>query len=288
MVIPYKYVDFEPWYDGVYRDEKKEVKAARSFELVHENKSDKAVLIIHGYSGYPGENVRPARDLYSEGFDVFVPRLPGHGTSGKDFLKSKASDWIKVVENATRDLLSRYKSLDLIGHSMGAGLVVIAAKKFPEVHKVVLAAPAMTDTPWHLPTPPFIVNFVSLFLRKWPLKWASDPEYVMYYEDAPADDLYLGEEYWRWLYPKMIKNLYKVMMQGGKDVQDLEMPLLTIACGRDQVTGGTRISDFIIRDKKKGYKEEYLVKNATHYLFYDKDKEAEEEAIRKIVDFLKD
>lgn len=285
-MIPYRYTDFAPWYEGAYKDQKKEVKAARSFEIVHEPKSDRAVLIIHGYTGYPGENVRPARDLYQAGFDVFVPRLPGHGTCAKDFRKSRYTDWIKVIDNATVDLLSRYKELYLVGHSMGAGIATIVGKMHSEVKRIVLAAPAMSDTPWHLPSPPFVVKFVSLFLKKWPIKWHSDPEYVMYYEDAPADDEYLGSEYWKWIYPPMIVNLYKVMLQGGKDIMDLEMPVLTISGGKDQITGGTRISDFIMRDKKKGIMRHTHIENATHYLFYDKDKDAEEEAVRAVVDFL--
>lgn len=58
------------WYEGVYRDKARVVSAARPFMICNNNSF--AVLLIHGYAGYPGELVRPAIDIAECGFDVIV------------------------------------------------------------------------------------------------------------------------------------------------------------------------------------------------------------------------
>lgn len=99
----------ENWYRDVYRDKKEVRTGARSFSMIHEKKAEECWLFIHGYRGYPGEMVRPAVDLYELGYDVYVPRLPGHGTCGDDFIAAHRNDWQGLSENALNDLKGNYK-----------------------------------------------------------------------------------------------------------------------------------------------------------------------------------
>ncbi len=284
MVFNY-FVD-SSWYDGVYQDKKAPVKAGRSFSLIHEEeKSNKAVLCIHGYTGYPGEMVRPARDLYQRGFDVYVPRLPGHGTSGKDFEKTSGKDWVGICLNAARDLVTRYESVYVVGHSMGGAIACVVASEVPGIKKLVLAAPAVALYPKQLPVRPGLIGFVSIFLHKIRHKWSSDPEYVMYYENAPADDLYLGSEYWSWLYPRQLYHLFKLMLYAGNNsLVNIKCPTLVISASKDQVVG-TATSDLAM-ERLECMKRRVDLSEATHYLFYDKDKSEEDEAVKAVVDFL--
>ena len=84
--LPYVFSVPTDWSRDFYCDKGPVIPAARPFTLLHEPRAEKAVLLVHGFTGYPGELVRPAEDLYEKGFDCFVPRLPGHGTTGKDFI----------------------------------------------------------------------------------------------------------------------------------------------------------------------------------------------------------
>lgn len=99
----------EKWYQNVYSDKKECRSSARSFSLTHDKRTNECWLLIHGYRGYPGELVRPAEDLFNIGFDVFVPRLPGNGTSSDDFIKTKGKDWITLAQNALDDLSKQYE-----------------------------------------------------------------------------------------------------------------------------------------------------------------------------------
>jgi carboxylesterase len=87
----------------------------------HEKPVSQAVLCIHGFGGYPGELALPARYLYEAGFDVPVPRLPGHGTSQKDFDRTDRFDWVGAACDGLADALKRYEHVHLLGHSMGGG-----------------------------------------------------------------------------------------------------------------------------------------------------------------------
>ena len=265
------------WYDGAYKDEAPAVMAARSFRITAGH--SRAVLLIHGYGGYPGELVRPARDLEEAGFDVFVPRLPGMGTSGKDFLQSTSADWEKVVYNALADLNTVYRTVSIVAHSMGTLLALLAAEQY-KVDRIVLAAPAFSIPSlrkWQVKT-------ASLFRKDIPVKWQSNPSYRMYYENAPADDETLGREYWSHLYPTRLVDLENLRRRVMK-IRSLDAGVLVIACMDDRVTDPTGCESFIA--DHPGIRTSLVrIDGATHYVYYDIDKSAEEQAVQATVDFL--
>lgn len=286
-MIDFDYNVDTSWYEGVYQDKKAPVKAGRPFSLIHRDfKSDKAVLCIHGYTGYPGELVRPARELYQLGYDVYVPRLPGHGTSGSDFYNTVAKDWVEVALNAARDLEKRYDTLCVVGHSMGGAVATVVAAEVPSVKKLVLAAPAIALRANQLPARPGLIHFVSFFMHRIKHKWSPNPDYVMYYEDAPSSDLYLGAEYWSWLYPKQLYHLFRLMLfAGGDEILKIKCPTLVICSEKDQVLGTATCE--LAMDRLKSEKKLVTLENGTHYLYYDIDKCSEEKAVQATVDFLR-
>lgn len=283
MVIPFRYSVPMEWYSGVYQDIASPCSAARPFSLIHEEGTEKAVLLIHGYAGYPGELVRPARDLYEKGFDVFVPRLPGCGTSGKDFIRSRRSDWRDMVINASEDLTRRYASVSVLGHSMGASLAVEAAAA-AGIRRVVLAAPAIAYDGMKPPKPLWQMKLFSFFRKRIPTPWHHQSEYVMYYENAPADDDYLGGEYWSWVYIRQIYELYSLMDEAAVTLSSLDADILSISCGRDQIMGDKPALS--IGKAGKGERVHLHIPECTHYLFYDPDKAGEEKAVQAVIDFL--
>ena len=268
------------WYDGLYQDKGSVVAAARSFKLVHEEKSEKAVLLLHGYAGYPGELVRPANDLYAAGFDVYVPRLPGMGTTGKDFVNSSSHDWLTVCSNALKELLLSYDSVDIVAHSMGTLIAIILASSF-SVNHLVLASPAF-KMPALKPT---LIKFLSLFKKDISIAWQSDPRYHLHYEGAPADDAVLGKEYWSHIYPSALKELIKLQKSALKLFPHLTCDTLLIAATNDQITDPFMVEKIAL-EKKKGITKCIYIKDATHYLFYDISPKVEDEAVKAVLEFL--
>ncbi len=268
------------WYTGCYKDKKAPCKAGRPFSINHEIRPDKCVLVLHGYTGYPGEMVRPARDLHEAGFDVYVPRLPGHGTSGDDFSRSTEKDWLLLAENALKDLRTKYKTVYMAGHSMGGAITVITAAKHG-VERIALMAPAVSPKQKTAK-----LKIASIFSKRKPIPWQNDPEYVMYYEDAPADDMYLGKEYWSYIYYRQLLALTRLMNEAMEKASSLNSETLVVTAGKDALIQKAWTDEFISK-LRAGSRKAIEVAGCTHFLAYDKDKKAEDEAIQAVVDWLK-
>ena len=265
------------WYEGVYKDKASTINAARSFTI--ENSNNRAVLLLHGYAGYPGELIRPAIDLSDHGFDVFCPRLPGMGTSGKDFLSVTKDDWLKTIDNVISYLKSRYRSISIVAHSMGTLIALIIASKF-DIEKVVLAAPAFNMPQLKRRQ----LKLLSLFKKDIIIPWQTDSRYKLYYENAPCDDLILGKEYWSHLYPKRLLDLDDLKIKALK-LNNIKSKLLILKCQKDTVTDPNGCDEYL--NSHKGINACVIeIENATHFVYYDIDKEAENRAVNATLDFL--
>lgn len=98
----------------------------------------KAIFIIHGFTGNLYDNEYLMNYLeYERDFDVYAKTLPGHD---KDrFSKAKYTDWLRFVDNEIDYLVSiGYKTIYLVGHSMGGVLASYVASRHKEVKKLVL------------------------------------------------------------------------------------------------------------------------------------------------------
>lgn len=260
------------WYDNCYKDRGKIISAARSFSSV--SGKDRAVLLVHGYQGYPGELVRPSRDL-APNFDVYVPRLPGMGTTGDDFSACSYKDWLLLIDNALSDLCSRYKEVFLLGHSMGA-LISLALVNRHDVKKLVLACPAFE--------PIGITKNDMLKLnekvKRIEIEWKADPRYRMYYENAPKDDEIFAAHYWRYLNTDRILDLYTLSEIAQVEALKLKSETLILTAEKDGV---------VSNKVDKYFNDKAIIRNltfATHFLFYDIDKVSEHYAVDEVLSFL--
>lgn len=102
----------------------------------------KAILMIHGFVGgsYDFGNFHNELQLYRK-FDVFTFTLPAHDKIIVNDVKYK--EWIDESKRQIEFLINNgYKEIYLIGHSMGGVIAAYLASHYPQVKKLVLAAPA--------------------------------------------------------------------------------------------------------------------------------------------------
>ena len=259
------------WYYGLYKDKAEARSSGRSFTL--SNNFYRAVLFVHGYAGYPGEMVSIASFLYSAGFDCYVPRLPGMGTSGEDFVRSGLADWLGLVDNAIADLKLNYQNVYAVGHSMGCSLLALADRD-NMLDKAVMIAPAVK---MKHPLKKTLLKELKKEGRVLDIPWQSDPSYHLHYEGAPSDDEYYGGQYWSHLYPSQMLDLYNAM--------DKAAPLfkkdsyLALYGKKDELCSYGPKS----LEKFSNY---YGIEEGTHYLPYDRSEAAERMVLSKTLSFL--
>lgn len=115
-------------------------KGAEAYRL--DGSNGKAVLLIHGYTGTPGE-LRPLGDyLNALGYTVLGVRLPGHGTCVEELTQTTAEDWYSEAARGCLDLLGCYSNnVYVAGLSMGGLLAIRIAASFPVRAAAIMSAP---------------------------------------------------------------------------------------------------------------------------------------------------
>lgn len=110
--------------------------------LSHVAGSTTGAVVIHGFTGSPSSMREVAGALAAAGFDVELPRLPGHGTRVDDMLATGWPDWYGEAERAIGRAGDRCERLVLVGQSMGATIALAAAFGRPQVAGLVCINPA--------------------------------------------------------------------------------------------------------------------------------------------------
>jgi esterase/lipase len=98
----------------------------RSFEMSVPNPRGVAVL-LHGLTDSPYSMLATAQTLAGAGYNVVVPRMPGHGFAVSGLLHVRSEDWSAAVRIAVRHAMSlpgSKQDLLLAGYSNGGLLAV--------------------------------------------------------------------------------------------------------------------------------------------------------------------
>jgi carboxylesterase len=93
----------------------------------------KAVLLIHGMTGAPGEMKFLAKRLHRRGLSVYAPLLAGHGVDEANLLNSTWEDWLASVREGFQDLKSDHDEIFVAGICVGGALGLALAAEDPSV-----------------------------------------------------------------------------------------------------------------------------------------------------------
>lgn len=185
-----------------------------------EGSRSEAVLLLHGWTGYPGQNYYLADRLNREGFAVSLPRLPGHGTDGNDFRSRSAGEWIGKAVDSYLELSAAYPAVFVAGVSMGALLALILASRF-EPAGIVLAAPAMEMKDRRV----YLAPLLKRLVKDIPVQ---DDE-----QSDDPDEEYIRREYWSWRRLDTIAELLRVRSQARRGLARVTCPVCILEADRD-------------------------------------------------------
>ena len=108
-----------------------------------------ALLLLHGFSSSPAvyRELIPSLTMYDA---IVCPVLPGHADNLASFSSVKAREWLTAAEASCAHLLRDYKTVDVMGLSLGGLLACHLSNRFALNH-LYLLAPSLS---LHLKTTP--------------------------------------------------------------------------------------------------------------------------------------
>ncbi len=127
----------------------------RSYEMSASSPRGVAVL-IHGLTDSPYSMRSTARTLANAGYNVVVPRMPGHGFAVGGLLQARWEDWAAAVRIAIRHAIKLEggdQQLLLVGYSNGGLMAVHYALRCEDIadlpcpDRLVMMSPAIAITP---------------------------------------------------------------------------------------------------------------------------------------------
>ena len=269
----------EPFY---HMESFKPVLCATPWKMVHEEKSQTAVLLIHGYQGYPGEMSYLGLKLYKANFDVFCPRTPGHGVNQEDFLKTTKDDWLAVSRSTAGYLKKEYSSVLVVGHSMGGLIATIIADEF-QIEKLTLISPAFKIHGFSKAK----VKLLGLFKKQIDAPWQEDPSFWGICERDEGDDRHLGKEYWSKYVPKQLLELLTILEKATATLSKLKSKTLCVLGGSDDVVNSEKVEE-ILRSKVTSDLEIITIEGVNHHCQYFKEKDKRDFCNDSIVKFFTD
>lgn len=185
--------------------------------------SDHGVMLIHGGGGGTAADMREISQYIHEktGFSIFVPLLPGYGTSKEDLLEIQAEDWLNSVKNWFIEFKNENKKVFLVGHSMGGVLALTLAGEFSTDVSGIISVSAPIKLKGFLIK---LVPFFKLFVKYWKQndleKWAK-----------ATNGVWAGYEY---IPLSVVGKFQKLIKQNKQQLHRITAPILIIQGRHDE------------------------------------------------------
>ncbi|WP_304165555.1 carboxylesterase [Phenylobacterium aquaticum] len=139
----------------------------RDFSFRLDAKSGKAVLLVHGLTGAPGEMKFLARRLYKRGLSVAAPLLAGHGLDEAHLLRTDWRAWRDSLRKTLEDLQADHDEVYVAGICVGGGLGLALAAEEPRikaaaVYSMTYRYDGWNMQRWYSPVAPLVEPFAGL------------------------------------------------------------------------------------------------------------------------------
>lgn len=211
------------------------------------------MLLIHGFTGNPGDCRRLGSYLHSQGYSVQAIRLPGHGTTPEEMRETRWEDWWKHTVDSYDQLADAAPGRIIVpvGYSMGGLLALKLSLVRPIAGVVTLAAP--------------------IFLRDRRIRFAGLVKHIKpYIHKQPAMSDYLVVE--RGAYAKTplacVESLYKQLRIVRRQLSEVKVPLF-IGQGTADLTVRPKSAEYIHKRASSPWKILKYYPDVSHAIMAD-------------------
>ena len=224
--------------------------------------TEECIMLFHGFGGSP-HDLKPLTDvLDSLQKDYYAVTLEGHGTHPRDLKDVKHTTWINDCFNIYDSLSTEYKSIVLIGFSMGGAISqIISAER--DVSKLVLLSPyyRIRQKWYYLGKPEKWAKRLNLLLpyvKKMKIGQINDPKGLNSYNAYEKLPL------------KAVGELVKVGNMALASGYNVKCPILWMHSNRD-IVSDFRFSRDTFNKYESNNKKFIEYTNSNHILLYDYD-----------------
>lgn len=127
-------------------------------------------LLIHGFSGTPGEMRDLGETLAQQGYTVLGVQLAGHTGQPEALRATRWQDWLASARAGLDDLRAHCSSIIVIGLSLGGALSILLAHQVAFDRLVLLATPLWLQGDWRIHVLPIARHFIAWY---YPLEQAN-------------------------------------------------------------------------------------------------------------------
>ncbi|WP_436535296.1 alpha/beta hydrolase [Actinoplanes sp. HUAS TT8] len=122
--------------------------------LSHGGQTERAVLLLHGYTHDPSQMAGLGAELFARGHNVWIPRAPGHGLSDPQGHRSITKGQLIAYANKGLEFTKELGvEVGVVGISGGAVLAArLAADAGNDVRRMLLLAPFFRPDPAQAPS----------------------------------------------------------------------------------------------------------------------------------------
>lgn len=124
---------------------------ARDLAFSLKGTNGKAVLLIHGMTGAPGEMKFLAKRLHRRGFSVAAPLLAGHGQDERTLLRSTWRDWLASIRAPFEALAADHDEVYAAGICVGGALGLAMAAEEPRLRGTAVYSMTYRYDGWNMP-----------------------------------------------------------------------------------------------------------------------------------------
>jgi hypothetical protein len=124
--------------------------------LIHEQKKPKSIVIYHGFTNCPKQFAKLGGELFDQGYNVYIPRIPYHGLANvmNDELPNLTSqDLLETMKNSYEIASGLGDKVDFMGISGGGNMAIWAGYNY-KANQVLALAPLLAPigySNWQIP-----------------------------------------------------------------------------------------------------------------------------------------
>ncbi len=126
---------------------------------------DSITILLPGLNGGGLELGQLPSFLNSNGFNTVLPEIKGYlyGSPADDY-----ESWISQIHNCIDELKNQYKTINLVGISMGSTLALAVATQRVDISSIALLSPVLRYDGWSVPWYRFLLDIAyNLGIRDW-------------------------------------------------------------------------------------------------------------------------